>query len=238
MLGSITEELSILVEALRNLEFSTKPTLHRVIPVYISLLDHLKLKSPYTYIKDLRKELRKQLKIRYWKYVTDLEVMATILCPVTKGAQNMHISKKRKQRVLKMMRKIMSEMSDEEEEEEKIEEPPEKRRKLNIFSKFLKVKSVNNKKDVLDTFLNQDLSLLGDLNQLLPQWLDNPMLYWSIHKHVFPKLYKLSKKILIIPASSAPSERVFSIGGFIMSGRRYRLDPDMLSILLSLHTWV
>ena len=36
----------------------------------------------------------------------------------------------------------------------------------------------------------------------------NPQLWWLANEHKFPKLAKLAKKILCIPASSAPSRHL------------------------------
>ena len=41
----------------------------------------------------------------------------------------------------------------------------------------------------------------------------NPLEWWKRHQPNFPRLSVLAKKYLTIPATSAPSERVFSVGG-------------------------
>lgn len=40
--------------------------------------------------------------------------------------------------------------------------------------------------------------------------------FWSTNRERFPQLHSLAVKVLSIPASSAPEERVFSKGGLIM----------------------
>ncbi|XP_053179067.1 E3 SUMO-protein ligase ZBED1-like [Scomber japonicus] len=40
-----------------------------------------------------------------------------------------------------------------------------------------------------------------------------PLDWWRLHEHNFPRLSQLAKKYLCIPATSTPSERIFSTGG-------------------------
>lgn len=60
--------------------------------------------------------------------------------------------------------------------------------------------------------------------------------WWQRHKDSFPKLYNLAKFVLAIPATSAPSERKFSLAGKILNCIRSSLDPAKVSDLLLLHS--
>ncbi|KAM8723706.1 E3 SUMO-protein ligase ZBED1-like isoform 2-T2 [Acanthopagrus schlegelii] len=63
---------------------------------------------------------------------------------------------------------------------------------------------------------------------------ENPLDWWREHQRVYPRLSKLAKKYLGIPATSAPSERVFSTGGNIVTCLRSSLKPESVDRLVFL----
>lgn len=69
--------------------------------------------------------------------------------------------------------------------------------------------------------------------QVSPLSLD-PLKQWEDMKVVFPKLYKLAREFLSIPATSVPSERLFSKAGSTITKTRNRLSPKRLDKLLFL----
>lgn len=68
---------------------------------------------------------------------------------------------------------------------------------------------------------------------LVRQYLEMPYLnrtkilldFWKQHKNTFTELYTLQLKYLCVPATSVPSERVFSKTGHITNDHRNRLHP-------------
>ncbi|KAK7889268.1 hypothetical protein WMY93_024828 [Mugilogobius chulae] len=68
----------------------------------------------------------------------------------------------------------------------------------------------------------------GELNNyLLSPTIDSeedPLSWWQIHQASFPHLAKLAKKYLCIPASSSPSERLFSTCGNVVTCQRTCLN--------------
>lgn len=63
---------------------------------------------------------------------------------------------------------------------------------------------------------------------------EDPLAWWKTHKVSFPHLAKLARKYLCIPATSSPSERVFSTSGNIITCQRSSLKPAMVDRLVFL----
>ena len=63
---------------------------------------------------------------------------------------------------------------------------------------------------------------------------ENPLKWWKANSHKYPVLSVLSKKYLAIPATSVPSERVFSAAGNIVSEKRSCLLRELVSRLVFL----
>jgi hypothetical protein len=53
-----------------------------------------------------------------------------------------------------------------------------------------------------------------------------PLEWWKKHEQILPTLSELARRLLCIPATSAPSERVFSAAGLTISNDRASLLPD------------
>lgn len=68
----------------------------------------------------------------------------------------------------------------------------------------------------------------------LPRSAD-PLLWWEAKKHSFPRLYQIVRKRLCVLATSVPCERVFSKSGLVLSDRRSRLKPKLVSEILFLN---
>ena len=59
----------------------------------------------------------------------------------------------------------------------------------------------------------------------------NPLLWWKHNCIYFSLLAVIPRKYLCIPATSVPSERVFSMGGFIVNAFRTRLKPQHVNLV-------
>ena len=55
---------------------------------------------------------------------------------------------------------------------------------------------------------------------------DDPLKWWASHSSTLPKLACLARKFLAIPATSVPSERLFSDCGHVMNKKQTRLSAQ------------
>lgn len=62
----------------------------------------------------------------------------------------------------------------------------------------------------------------------------NPLKWWKEHETLFPALSHLAKKYLLVPATSSPSERVFSCSGNIVTCHRASLKLEAVDRLVFL----
>jgi hypothetical protein len=60
----------------------------------------------------------------------------------------------------------------------------------------------------------------------------NPLIWWKNNKGDFPIMSKLARILLCIPASSAPSENIFSLASRAISKLRSSLNPDNASQII------
>ena len=60
----------------------------------------------------------------------------------------------------------------------------------------------------------------------------SPLDWWRRNEKLYPSLSKYAKRVLAIPATSAPSERVFSVAGQIVTKKRARLTGDAVTLLV------
>eukprot|EP00590_Aulacoseira_subarctica_P000055 CAMPEP_0172438218 /NCGR_PEP_ID=MMETSP1064-20121228/72685_1 /TAXON_ID=202472 /ORGANISM="Aulacoseira subarctica , Strain CCAP 1002/5" /LENGTH=198 /DNA_ID=CAMNT_0013186761 /DNA_START=546 /DNA_END=1139 /DNA_ORIENTATION=- len=61
-----------------------------------------------------------------------------------------------------------------------------------------------------------------------------PLEWWRVNHTNYPNIWKLAERILAIPATSAPSERVFSSAAKIVDKKRVRLKPYNVDSLVFL----
>ncbi|XP_050516392.1 uncharacterized protein LOC126891254 [Diabrotica virgifera virgifera] len=66
---------------------------------------------------------------------------------------------------------------------------------------------------------------------------DDPLLWWKGNKSLFPSLFELMQRRLCIPATSVPSERIFSKTGQIITERRNRLSVEKSTKIIFLNSY-
>jgi hypothetical protein len=61
---------------------------------------------------------------------------------------------------------------------------------------------------------------------------NNPLDWWRSNAVKFPNLANFARRVLAIPATSAPSERIYSVAGQIVTKKRNRLTGDTVTLLV------
>lgn len=64
---------------------------------------------------------------------------------------------------------------------------------------------------------------------------DDLLQWWKRQADTFPKLSLLAQGILAVPATSAPSERVFSTAGLVLQAKRSSLAPENVNKIIFVH---
>jgi hypothetical protein len=81
-------------------------------------------------------------------------------------------------------------------------------------------------------YRNADNLLMRDP---ISRTINNPLIWWKEHEQMYPNVAKLARKILCIPATSAPCERVFSVAGLTISKLRSRMVSSNAEMCVFLH---
>jgi hypothetical protein len=64
---------------------------------------------------------------------------------------------------------------------------------------------------------------------------NNALDWWCIKQQQYPFLAKIAIRLLAIPATLAPSERLFSTAGITIAKERSRLSPTSVGELVFIH---
>jgi len=62
----------------------------------------------------------------------------------------------------------------------------------------------------------------------------DPLQWWKENYKIYPNVWLVAIRILCIPATSAPAERVFSAASNLVNKKRIRLHPDSVDLLIYL----
>ena len=64
---------------------------------------------------------------------------------------------------------------------------------------------------------------------------DDILKWWKTQRETFPHLSQLARFVFAIPATSAPSERIFSLAGLTLNVKRSRLAPSAVDKIIFVH---
>jgi hypothetical protein len=66
---------------------------------------------------------------------------------------------------------------------------------------------------------------------------DRILEWWNKHSLTFPQLSLLAKSLSVVSASSATSERIFSVSRRVLEKRRQSLNPDNVDNILMIRNF-
>ena len=64
---------------------------------------------------------------------------------------------------------------------------------------------------------------------------NNPLDLWRGKDREFPNIATIARRLLCIPATSAPTERLFSHAGLVVNKYRSQLNPENVDDVIFLH---
>lgn len=216
-LREIIDFLKVFKQISIELETSLKPSLYLVWPSSARILNYL---SPSRVNSVLLKKMKKVARVYFNKnfVLNKLHRIATLLHPQMKSLK--FASDELKLQTIRDLKELFSEIDLQMPNNQTL------RRKStdSVVSDYF---DDDSDLDEVELYVAYKVSTSEEIDVL--EW-------WSNHSQTFPKLYQIATFIHSIPATSAPSERKFSLAGNILNCLRTSLDPSKVEDLLLLHS--
>lgn len=216
---------------------SDEPTIQNVIPTYYLITHNIcaQQDSDSQVISVMKTAIIGGMNEKYWSSTTDTHKIACMLDPSFKG---LHFIAKQSEKAdfIQTAENGIITLMNADDAEVRVSEPKRMRVSTsedNENDPFLALRSgviehrtehnaaANQLKEEFRRYLNKDYSVLKP----------NLCEFWSGHQLDFPVLSSVAKKILVIQASSAESERHFSSSGEVVREKRSRLSPSCVEAL-------
>jgi hypothetical protein len=108
-----------------------------------------------------------------------------------------------------------------------IEPPPKRSRKLcgiDYLTQFSPEKEKSTRENELERYVSERVEPNED-----------PLLWWRKNEDKYPVLSRIAKKFLGVPATSVPSERIFSSAGLLITKLRNRLSSELVDKIIFLN---
>lgn len=252
LLGTLKTVLRPLYLVTLELSSEKMTTLSKVLPVYSILHGAYSADVPNKEEKEYRKVLLDGLK-HHFKDLDTQEVYTNsmIFDPRYKShafsskSKALLAEKEAKADALKTAvanessTEDINDKSDENDDEEE-EKSPMQNEFDDLWSSFdQKTANPPGKKSRVSDYRKECIDLEMKKYLSLPK-LDRklcPIKYWKEEgSKKFPYLFQAAQKYLSMPATSVPSERVFSNAGNILNKQRSTLDKNIANMLITLHT--
>ena len=235
LLDASLEVLSVNMESTEEMSCKKFTSISKIIPL-VTLLEEITSESTTSLAKKLLSQLSD-----YFGDVQDIKLlsMTTMLDPRFKNKMftNETVRLRAESELREEMSKVIP-INDETKESDSstcIEEKPTKKKvqKKSLWDKYDKEIEKEKKAPASKTASMIEFDSYIGLERINRK--EDPLEWWRKHEAHLPRLSKLAKKYLAIPATSVPSERVFSKAGELVSARRANLKPKNVDMILFLN---
>lgn len=255
LLGAIADLMGPFTSIFDSLEFSNVPTLQNVVPSYFMMKNYVQPnKDDLLIIAEFKIELLNSLEEKYAPSITELHWVASYLDPSFKNfsfIDDLEYLEKKKKDVRKAIHILATDLLDQSNTTFNSNTPntstladattplsKQFKQNQDPFADFRqKVASpsltVFQTKRAWTVELDRQIQFYENL-QLDSDYNTNPLSFWKTQKDTINMLSNIAKSLFVIPASSAESERHFSIAGQIVTEKRSLLDPDTVEALVVL----
>lgn len=236
LLNLLVSLLEPFEKATRELSKEKEPTICYVFPWFEKLKKHINTFDcdNNVTIDECVAILKTGLNDKY--VVKDFHKIATVFDPRIRTLKNL-CSENEKVRLHKLIIKDTkaSFLKDDRELVDNInkfvEEPEPKKQKFSDLEEYFECSPSTSTSE--NVTLEEELSLYINSKSITTD--TDPLTFWRNNKDTYKNLSQYAKYILSVPATSTPSERIFSITGKTLEKRRSTLSPTKVDKLLFLH---
>ena len=209
-----------------KLSSESNVTISLIIPLFQSLKQHLTaLNNDTIMIQNMKKFMLLKMKTRYSSQQTQFLTTCTLLDIRYKSS--MYVSHGFDQ----LEKDVKQILEDQEQSQHVI--PATQGQELHNLSSFDNKSIFDFEDDVVGDSENIEIySLRNEISHFKSVTMSkddkekcNVLQWWKANKSQFPGLFKAAVSFLHIPATSVPSERIFSLAGYIVCDRRSKLLP-------------
>lgn len=240
ILMDLCEILTPFESATHKLQGQNTVTSSLVIPVVQAMtiqLEKLKNKYDSEFVKELQASFKKRIATYEEKHIFE---MASALDPRfklqwAKGEKKARLEaelEKKASAISHLITKTHNTPKFSRSSDDETSQPPAKKSRQ------------EDHEDILDVFMEQlecpsspqvspiKTEVSSYLSAPLLDRTKDPLAYWTSNEAQYPHLARLAAKYLAVPASSAPVERLFSIGGMTFRPDRCRLSDKVFQELM------
>lgn len=226
LLTSLIELLSPIEQATIKLSFQDIPTLHLVLPWQKKLINHFGVKAnDCSNIIGSKNLLMEGLESKF--VIKPVHQVACFLDPRMKHFKNL-LDEDEKAIVHMLIKSYMNQSTTNNTLISSNLPSTSKTTADSDLNEFFSVDDCNT------DYLSCEEEFLNYLHFPVRQIEINVLDFWKEHEKIFPRLAAVCKQLLGIPATSTPSERVFSLAGHVLQKRRNQLSAGTLNNLLFL----